>query len=122
MIRNLTTLVAFGLFGSLLLAGNAEACHKLGCKKSCAAPAPCVAPAPVCAPACAPVAKKICMPRIKLCAMPKICAPRTCAPKVRSCGFHLPKLCLKKKCAAPAEMACAGPVCPVPSPQASAQH
>ncbi len=44
MIRHLTTLAFAGMLGSLLLAGNAEACHKKKC--GCAAPVAC-APAPV---------------------------------------------------------------------------
>ena len=63
MKRHLLTLVLSGLVGSLVLAGNAEACHK---KKCTCAPAPCAvavaapcpAPAPVCDPTCAP--KKHC--------------------------------------------------------------
>ena len=61
MKRHLLTLVLSGLVGSLVLAGNAEACHK---KKCTCAPAPCAvavaeaapspAPAPVCEPTCAP--------------------------------------------------------------------
>jgi len=65
MKRHLLTLVLSGLVGSLVLAGNAEACHKKKCTCApapCAvavcAPAPCPAPAPVCAPTCAP--KKHC--------------------------------------------------------------
>ncbi len=71
MKRHLLTLVLSGLVGSLVLAGNAEACHKKKCTCApapcavavcapapCAvavcAPAPCPAPAPVCAPTCAP--------------------------------------------------------------------
>ena len=65
MKRHLLTLVLSGLVGSLVLAGNAEACHKKKCTCApapCAvavcAPAPCPAPAPVCEPTCAP--KKQC--------------------------------------------------------------
>jgi hypothetical protein len=65
MKRHLLTLVLSGLVGSLVLAGNAEACHKRRCTCApapCAvavcAPAPCPAPAPVCEPTCAP--KKHC--------------------------------------------------------------
>jgi len=64
MKRHLLTLVLSGLVGSLVLAGNAEACHKKRCTcapaPTCvvAAPAPCPAPAPVCEPTCAP--KKHC--------------------------------------------------------------
>jgi hypothetical protein len=65
MKRHLLTLVLSGLVGSLVLAGNAEACHKKKCTCApapCAvavcAPAPCPAPAPVCEPTCAP--KKHC--------------------------------------------------------------
>ena len=46
MKRHLLTLVLSGLVGSLVLAGNAEACHK---KKCTCAPAPCAVA--VCAPA-----------------------------------------------------------------------
>jgi len=59
MKRHLLTLVLSGLVGSLVLAGNAEACHKRRCTCApapCAvavcAPAPCPAPAPVCEPTC----------------------------------------------------------------------
>jgi hypothetical protein len=66
MMRQLTTLVLAGILGTLVMAGNAEACHK---KKCACAPAPMVcAPAPVMKP----------MP----CAKPV----KTCAPKVKKCG------------------------------------
>jgi len=115
MVRHLTTLVLGGILGTMLMVGNAEACHKKKCGHgapvACAAPVVC--PAPV---VCAPVAK-------------------TCAPKVKCCKLTLPKLCLpkfchKKTCApAPVALACATPVIyaapvgyPVASPQSSAQH
>jgi hypothetical protein len=59
MKRHLLTLVLSGLVGSLVLAGDAQACHKKKCTcaaaPTCAvaAPAPCAAPAPVCEPTCA---------------------------------------------------------------------
>jgi hypothetical protein len=106
MIRHLTPLVLCGVLGSMVLVGNAEACHR---KKCGHAPVACAAPAPVCT--------------------------TTCAPKVKHCGFSfkLPTLCHKK--AGPV-VACATPVyCaptpvyysapmsyPAPSPQTSAQH
>ena len=63
MKRHLLTLVLTGLVGSLVLAGDAKACHLKKCHHApaptCAVvePAPCPAPAPVCEPACAPKAK-----------------------------------------------------------------
>jgi hypothetical protein len=64
MKRHLMTLILGGFLGSLVLVGNAEACHKKKCQ--CASTtctvvvsAPCPPPAPVCQPvACAPKAKK----------------------------------------------------------------
>jgi hypothetical protein len=107
MIRHLTTLVLCGVLGSMVLVGNAEACHKRKCGCApvvCAAPkpAPCVTYAP-------------------------------CAPKVKHCSFKLPTLCHKKTpvctttiayCApAPISYSYAAPVSyPAASPQASAQH
>lgn len=59
MKRHLMTLLVAGFVGSLVLAGNAEACHKRKCTSTpppCVVvePAPCPAPAPVCTTACAP--------------------------------------------------------------------
>ncbi len=100
MVRNLTTLVLGGLLASVAFAGNAQACHKMGCgKKACVVAAPC--PPPV-----------VCAPKVK----------KTCMPKIKTCGFHMPKFCHKKACA-PTVMACATPVgYAMPSPQASPQH
>ena len=64
MKRHLLTLVLTGLVGSLVLSGDAQACHKKKCHHAvttCAVvePAPCPAPppAPVCEPTCAPKKK-----------------------------------------------------------------
>jgi hypothetical protein len=109
MIRHLTTLVLCGVLGSMVLVGNAEACHKKKCGHT---PVVCAAPAPVCN---------------------TTCAPKVCAPKIKHCSFKLPSFCHKK--AAPA-VACATPVYsaplpvyysapvgyPIASPQTSAQH
>ncbi len=65
-MRHLTTLALAGLFGGLLFASDASACHK----KKCACPAP----APVCAPAPAPV----------------------CAPAPKTCHFKMPKMHMPK--------------------------
>ena len=94
MMRHLTTLALSGIVGTLLLAGNAEACHKIKCK--CAAPV-------------------VCAPVKVVCVKPAPC-PRpvkvACAPRVKKCGFGLgggllSRLCHKRACA-PAP--CAGPV------------
>jgi hypothetical protein len=120
MIRHLTTLVLSGLLGSIVLVGNAEACHRAKCR--CAAPVVCVVPQP--AP-CVTVVKH-CKPA--RCVRPV--ATTCCAPKIKLCSFHLPKLC-HKKCAPPPTLACTTPVCyaaaapvayPAASPQASSQH
>jgi hypothetical protein len=98
MVRNLPTLILSGVLGSMLMAGNAEACHKAKCGS-----APCVVA--YCPPA----------PCVK-----------TCAPKVKHC-FTLPKLfCHKKVVNCPPPVcyyAAAAPVSvPMTSPQTSAQH
>jgi len=119
MIRHLTTLVLGGLLGSIVLVGNAEACHRTKC--GCAARVVCVAPQP------APCVKVVKRCRPAPCAQP---VATCCAPKIKLCSFHLPKL-FHKKCAPTPTLACAGPVCyaaaapvghPAPSPQASSQH
>jgi hypothetical protein len=128
MVRHLTTLVLGGILGSMVLVGNAEACHRNNCRH--AAPVACATPvcttkvvcaAPKPAPCVKPVAQA-CAPKVKCCklTLPKLCLPKLC----------LPKLCQKKSCApAPVAVACATPVSyaapagyPVASPQASAQH
>jgi hypothetical protein len=117
MIRPLTTLVLCGALGSMVLVGNAEACHKKKCGHVvtvCAAPAPapCVKPAP--------------------CPTPAPCVTRTvCAPRPKLC-FKLPTFCHKKPvCAAPVATCATTPVYysyatpvnyPTATPQASAQH
>jgi hypothetical protein len=119
MIRPLMTVVLSGILGSMVLVGNAEACHKrkCGCAKpvACqAAPAPCVKPVAYCRPA----------------PCPKPVATKCCTPRVKTCKLTLPKLCFKKKCAPPPVIVCASPAyCavapagyPVPSSQASPQH
>ena len=112
MIRHLTTLVLCGVLGSMVLVGNAEACHKTEMR---AVPVVCV------------------------CACPEAGSLRhvrpACAPKVKHCGFKfkLPTFCHKKPvctttvayCApAPVSYTYAAPASyyPTPSPQASAQH
>jgi hypothetical protein len=49
MRRSFLTLALAGLVGGLLLASDAQACHK---KKARCAPAPCAAPCPPPAPVC----------------------------------------------------------------------
>ena len=112
MKRHLTTLVLCGVLGSMVLVGNAEACHK----KNCGHAPVCAAPAPV---------AYTCAPKIKHCGL-NFKLPTLC-------HFKLPTLCHKKAattvaCATPAYSA-PSPVCysapvgyPIASPQTSAQH
>jgi hypothetical protein len=128
MVRHLTTMALAGILGSVLMVGNAEACHRKNCRHAapvaCATPVVCTTlvacPAPRPAPCVKPVAtckpvKQTCAPKVKCFTLPKLC---------------LPKFCQKKTCApTPVVLACATPVSyaapvgyPVASPQASAQH
>jgi hypothetical protein len=93
MKRHLLTVILSGFLGSLVLASNAEACHRTKCAcapTTCAAvhcPAPCPPPAPVCETACAP--KKCggglfsCFKGLKL--GHRKCAPRTHCETVAYC-------------------------------------
>jgi hypothetical protein len=125
MVRHLTTLILGGILGSMVLVGNAEACHRRKCSHvappACAAPTVCVKP--VCPPP-APCVKPV-----------SYCAPKAnCAPKVKCCKITLPKLCFpkfcqKRSCPPPVVLACATPVTyaapiayPSASPQASGQR
>ena len=90
MKRHLLTLVLSGLVGSLVLAGNAQACHKKRCTcasaPTCAVAvaAPCPAPAPVCEPTCAPrrhLNLFACFKGLKLgCHKRAVCAESVAAP------------------------------------------
>ena len=71
MMRHLTTLVLCGVLGSMVLVGNAEACHKRSCGH---APVVCAAPRPVPCVTYAPTYT-------------------ACAPKVKHCSFKLPTFC-----------------------------
>ncbi len=77
MVRNLTTLILTGVLGSIVMAGNAEACLFKRC--SCQKPAPCNVACVQPAPCVTPV------------------ATTCCAPKVRHCNFTLPKLFCHKE-------------------------
>ncbi len=84
MKRHLLTLVLSGLVGSLVLAGNAQACHK---KRCTCAPAPCAvavcAPAPCAVAVCAPAPCAVAAP----CPAPApVCEPTCCAPR-KHCGL-----------------------------------
>jgi hypothetical protein len=146
MMRHLMTLVLSGILGSILLAGNAEACHRKRC--SCAAPVACVTPAPVVcvqpvvrvkmvrcakpAPCVKPVACVQPAPCVKpvACAQPAPCGqPVACTPRPKKCCGLLAGLFHKKPVVT---VACATPVVysgyALPSgqymatPQASAQR
>ena len=90
MMRHLTTFALAGILGSLLMAGNAEACHKRKC--TCA---PVVCAPVVCATGRLPLTSRLRSP---------------CALKVKKCGGGglLAGLCHKKAACAPAS--CATPV------------
>jgi hypothetical protein len=119
MRRSLMTLALAGLFGALLTAGEAQACHKKRCTPACA-PAPCVQPV-----------VQVCQPCPPPCP-PPVCEP-VCAPAPKRCGLvhrtgcgHQRRarlsLCHKKPACPPAP--CAAPVvyaAPIASPQASGQ-
>jgi hypothetical protein len=78
-MRHLSTLALAGLFGGLLLVGDASACHKKKAACACPAPAPVCAPAPVVCEA--PVKKHhMKMPKIKLGCHKKAAACETYAP------------------------------------------
>ncbi len=91
MMRHLSTLVFTGVLGTLVMAGNAEACHKKRC--ACVAPVSCtpvvaVCPRPVPPPPpvvrCKPVVVKTCAPKVKHCGggglLARLCHKKTCAP------------------------------------------
>ena len=128
MKRHLLTLVLSGLVGSLVLAGDAQACHMKKCHHAPAPTCAVVEPAPCPAPPPAPV-----------------CEP-TCAPKVKKCGLfshfkgiklgcHKKAACARLRCASPPQplaalretVAYSAPVtysapAVYTSPQGSAQH
>ena len=125
MIRHLSTLVLCGVLGSMVLVGNAEACHKRNCghvMTVCAAPAPCVMPAPCVKPLRPgrPAPSRLLASRVR--------------PVHRSSSFcfKLPTFCHKKaRCATPVAACAPTPVYysyaapasyPTATPQASAQH
>ncbi|MFO0891006.1 MAG: hypothetical protein U0790_17915 [Isosphaeraceae bacterium] len=108
MKRHFMTLILTGFVGSLVLVGNAEACHK---KKKCTC-----APAPVCAPAPAPcvvVEPAPCPPPAPVCEPAPACAPK------KKCGLFAGLKGMKLGCHKKA-VVCAGPVveapCSTPAP------
>jgi hypothetical protein len=94
MRRHLVSAVLAGLFGLLMMASDASACH---CKKKACPPAPCAAPCPAPAPC------------------PEPCAPAPCSRprrqlKLFSCFKH------KKSCAPTTACATPAPCNPCGSP------
>lgn len=120
MKRHFMTLVLGGFVGALVLAGDAQACHKKKC--ACApAPAPCAVvevapcppPAPVCEPTCAPKKKCglfSCFKGMKLGCHKKVACAPACPPA--PCG-EVVAYSAPVTYSAPAVYS---------SPQASAQH
>jgi hypothetical protein len=93
MMRHLTCLVLSGILGSIVLVGEAQACHKRRC--ACTMPVVCVAPAPVvCARPVARVKPVPCAQPTKICPQPTM----ACAPQPKKCGVGLlGGLCHKKR-------------------------
>jgi len=115
-------LILSGILGSMVLVGNAEACHGKRNKCSCATPvvravvvqpAPCVQTVGCVKPKRALCAKPASCLNPVVYAKPAVCAKPVakCGPKVKLCQLRLPTLCRTQ--AVPA-VACAGPVCAVP--------
>src|SRR5262249_50411912 len=116
-----------GIVGSIVLAGEAQACHKKRCP--CATPVVCVAPAPVVCPqpvVCVQPAP--CVRPVKTCFRPAM----ACAPRPKKCGGGglLAGLCHRKQvvpvaCVTPVSYSY-GAVAPsgqlMASPQASPQR
>jgi hypothetical protein len=114
MLRCLSTMVLSGILGSIVLAGNAEACHRTKCTGACkvvTSPAPCVQPAPC-------VVAQPCAPKVKRCF--KLSLPKLCHRSCGTCGSQrLTLACVTGACygtVAPVGYA------PIATPQASAQH
>jgi hypothetical protein len=97
MVRNLTTMILSGVLGSILMAGNAEACHKIRC--GCPTPVPCAV----------------------VYVQPALCVKTCCAPRVKHC-FTLPKLFCHKKVVCPTPVCYYVAPTPLSTPQSSAQH
>jgi hypothetical protein len=114
MVRNLTTLILSGVLGSIVMAGNAEACHKKKCACATPAPAPCTVTYVTPAPCVTPVVTTSCVPKVKHCfTLPKLFHHK----KVATCATPVP-------CGTPVSYyAAAAPVSyPVSLPLGSAQH
>jgi hypothetical protein len=131
-MRHLPTLILSGILGSMILVGDARACHKIKCKCAtpvvCAVaqPAPCVQKVACAKPKLTLCAKKSVCAKPAPCAKPVVCAKpapcakpvvATCAPTVKPCHFALPKLCFKKRATS---IACAGPAVCTAAPVAYA--
>jgi len=69
MKRHLLTLVLTGLVGSLVLVGDAKACHLKKCHHATAPTCAVVEPAPCPAPPPAPVCETACAPKVKRCGL-----------------------------------------------------
>jgi hypothetical protein len=115
MKRHLMTLILSGFLGSLVLVGNADACHMKKCHHTttcCAVvPPPCPPPAPVCQPTCAPKHKVCgggllagCFKGFRLGCHRNACAPAPCPAPCATVAYYAP---------APAVWS---------TPQASVQH
>ncbi len=126
MIRHLTTLVLCGVLGSMVLVGNAEACHKKNCGHRpvvCGtAPAPCVKPDALCQAGTGALRDANGMrTEVKHCGfkLPTFCHKK---PAVRRTRRHLCRTC-RDLCPTPVYYSYAAPVSyPTATPQASAQH
>ena len=102
MVRHLTTLILGGILGSMVLVGNAEACHR----KNCGHVAPPVCPAPmVC------VQRRFVLRQLLACKRWRIARPRSSAARSPCPSCACPSSVQKKSyCPPPVVVACATPV------------
>jgi hypothetical protein len=87
-MRHLTTLVLSGILGSIVLSGDAEACHKKRC--ACATPVACVAPRRWSTSSQWSAFRKCCARPAPCVGAPRVCArPAVARTPTQHCGGGL---------------------------------